>query len=46
MLNHTDIFINLIASGKGNFVWYVKIEYKEAGVFCVAITFLKQNIFE
>ena len=40
------ILENLIAvGGKGNFIWYVKIEYKEAELLWVAITFWKQHIF-
>ena len=31
--------------GRQNFIWYVKIEYKEAEVLWVAITFFKKTNF-
>ena len=43
-----NILKNLIESrgARGYFIWYAKIEYIEADVFWIPITFQKQQILE
>lgn len=46
-MNGWNILENVLpVMGWGYFIWYVEIEYKDAELFWVAITFKKEQFFE